>query len=223
MEANIHTEYTLGLALFDFIPVFLSVTGLFLAARWMQGGFSITKSAWVGALIASLGGLSKASWKLIVVVTGTNIEWMDNALFPLLGTGFALLFITLIMRLFDRDKWIWPIALAIILLFYVWSWTKLGSDDPGSWSLILLIMTAGFSTLFSLTLSGLSIARRKFLAAIAILISVGGAFYLAKLAQIPEQTLALQWKEEIINTFSQGLFLIGIISLSSTMFTRRKS
>ena len=191
-----------------------------IAARWMQGQFSLTKPAWVGAIVAGMGGLSKATWKLIVVTTGSNITVLNNALFPLLGAGFVLLTTSLICGLLKKNGLIWPVALAIIAAFYVWSWTKIGDPDPRAWTLVLLFMTAGFSTLFSLCLTGIGLARRKISAAVLIFASIAGSFYLAKLAQIPEQTLALQWKEELVNTASQGIFLIGILLLAQSVFRK---
>ena len=219
-EGHIHTEYTLGLALFDFIPVVLSAIAVCLLARWMQGGFALSKPAWIGALTVTAGGLSKAMWKLIVVTTKTDIQIMNNALFPLLGAGFVLLAVSFLMGLLKKERWIWPVGLLVIAAFYLWSYTKLGAENPKSWSFVLLGMTAGFSTLLSLGLSGLGLARKIILSALLIFGSIGGSFYLAKLARLPDQTLALQWKEELLNTATQGAFLIGVLLLTKAMFRK---
>ena len=188
----------------------------------MQGEFSISKPAWAGAIFAGLGGLSKATWKLIVVTNGADVKLLDNALFPLLGAGFTLLALSLILSLLNREKWIWPLALVIISGFYAWSWSKLGADHPRAWAFVLLGMTVGFSVLFSLSLTGVSLVRKKFVAGVLIFASIAGSFYLNYLARLPDQTLALQWKEEIVNTASQGILLIGILLLAETMFRNAK-
>ena len=192
---------------------------LFLA-RWMQGRFSLFKPAWVGALLVMAGGLSKASWKLIVVTTEANPQIMSKALFPLLGAGFVFLTVSLILGLLKRERWVWPVALSLAAAFYYWSYSKVGEPNPRAWMFVLLGMTSGFSTLLSLSLSGVSAVRMKFVSALLMLASIAGSFYLAKLARLPDQTLALQWKEEMINTGSQLSFLIGVLLLIQTVFNK---
>lgn len=208
------------MALFDFIPVFLSAVAVCFLARWMQGKFAFTKTTWIGALTVAAGGLSKASWKLIVVTTKNDIQILDNALFPLLGAGFVLLFLSFVFGVFKKERWVWPIALAVIAAFYIWSYTMLGASNPRAWMFVLLGMTVGFSTLLSLSLTGVCLARKKILAAFLIFGSIIGYFYLAKLARLPDQTLALQWQEELINTGSQGAFLLGALLLVQTIFRK---
>jgi len=189
----------------------------------MQGRFSLEKPAWIGALLLTAGGLSKATWKLIVVTTEANPQIMSTALFPLLGAGFVLLSVSLVLGLLKKDKLIWPFALIIIAAFYTWSYTKLGAQNPRAWMFVLLGMTSGFSTLLSLTLTGVSLRRRKFVVSILIFISIVGAFYLAKLARLPDQTLAVQWQAELVNTGSQALFLIGVYLLTRTIYFKGKT
>ena len=186
----------------------------------MQGKFSVAKSAWAGALLVAAGGLSKALWKLIVVTTDVDIWVMNNALFPLLGAGFTLLTVSFIFGKAGKEKWVWPVGILIIAMFYAWSYSKLEAPNPGLWMFVLLGLTSGFSTMFSLCLAGFSLVRQKFLPSILFVGGIAGSFYLTKLARIPEQTLALQWTAELINTAAQGAFLIGAVLLTKTLFTK---
>ena len=57
-------NYTLGLAFFDYIPVFLSGAGLFYLANWLVGEGADSRLTKLGAFFIFLGGFSKATWKL---------------------------------------------------------------------------------------------------------------------------------------------------------------
>ncbi len=73
-------EYTLSLALVDFLPVLFTAIGYFFLYRMVshineQQG----KIASIGAILIIAGGFFKAVWKLTMVATNsaTNIAWMD--------------------------------------------------------------------------------------------------------------------------------------------------
>ena len=80
-------------------------------------------------------------------------------------------------------------------------------------------------TIGNVTLSVLLIqqARRLglTLAAILFLANIVIVFILSGLARIPEQTIALQWGEQILNTFSQGAFLYAAWQLVQTTAARQ--
>jgi len=89
---NIVETYSVPLALQDFMPVALSATGLFFLAemiKHMAREARVANIALLGAWLVMLGGGIKAAWKLNVALTGNDIEWMDNALFVLMGPGFT--------------------------------------------------------------------------------------------------------------------------------------
>ena len=218
-----HHEYTLGLALFDLIPVALSVFALFTIAFWMQGRASLAKPAWVGAGMTAAGGVAKVVWKLIVVTTGVDLTILAQVLFPLLGGGFVLLAVSILLERWGREQAIWPVAGFLLLVGYGLSALFVFEGGGDRWTTVTLIMTVAGSSIFYLTLATIAAVRKQVAASALVLLSLGSAFYLAKLARLPDQTLEVQWTAEIVNASGQLAFLIGAILISRTALCARQS
>lgn len=83
-------SYSFGVALFDFLPVLVSAFGLALLARAVARRHrALAPVAWGAAILIPLGGLCKASWKLIVALQQLPIAWLENLLFVLMAPGFV--------------------------------------------------------------------------------------------------------------------------------------
>jgi len=78
-------------AIEDFVPVLLSAAGLWLISRWV-GSTDTRLGGWaiVGTALVALGGLSKATHKLLLTTANADVTLLDAALFPLLAAGFAV-------------------------------------------------------------------------------------------------------------------------------------
>ena len=237
-----YSDYTLGLALFDFLPVIFSAIGLCYLACWLGGKASLANNAgisldrkplwelpadnimkkaslanmaWLGALLVALGGLSKASWKLIVVTADIDIQILDNALFVFLGAGYSLLVVSLLSALLKTGQWSWFVAGVLVIGFWIVShYLSLSAVESRNWSRVLLFQTVVMNTILLLTLTGMALRNGLLVGALLLLLNLAAAFLLARLANIPEQTLSLQWTEELINAAAQGAFLIAIIMLT---------
>ena len=87
------TEYGLALALEDFVPVVLAGAGaIVLASAAGRRVPELRVPALVGGLLITAGGLSKATWKVLVASEPCrNVELLEQLLFPCLAFGFALL------------------------------------------------------------------------------------------------------------------------------------
>lgn len=82
-------SYSVGVALFDFVPVLVSGIGLGLLARAIAFRHqALAALAWGAALLVPFGGACKASWKLIVALQGQHIGWLENMLFIAMAPGF---------------------------------------------------------------------------------------------------------------------------------------
>jgi hypothetical protein len=210
--------YTLPLALEDFIPVILSALGLFIIARMVGRVHSqLGQMALLGGGLAALGGLLKASWKLIIATTGNDIVWMDNSLFVFLAPGFTLMAYALWqLRQENAGKkasWLPPIL--IILAFYTLSAIMAGRGGR-TWVFVLLGLTTLANTATLLLL--ISLARRQSytLAAGLFAFNLFIIFMLSGMARIDPQTIPLQWTEQIINTFSQAGFAYAAWTVART-------
>ena len=87
-------EYTLSLALVDFLPVFFAAFGFFYIVRLVS--FILPRQgriAFWGSTLVVLAGFIKAVWKLLMASSAgaINLAWMENAMFILMAPGYILL------------------------------------------------------------------------------------------------------------------------------------
>src|SRR5215204_1896427 len=88
------TEFTLPLAILDFVPVLFTGIGLMYVIRLIflvlpaQG-----RTAFLGGVMVVTGGSLRAVWKLLIVLSSGNlvVDWMGNSLFVLMAPGYVLL------------------------------------------------------------------------------------------------------------------------------------
>jgi hypothetical protein len=177
----------------------------------------IGRMAYLGFALVSIGGLLKATWKLLMATSDglTNIVWMDKGMFLWMAPGFLLLafavwYTSEIMMGRKRTKRIWlapglMLALVAVALFFT------GFPDPeiNTWRFILL----GVMTLSNIVLVLLLIMKARHFGmtgtALLFLLNIVLVFVLNGMARIPEQTISLQWTEQLLNTTAQGAFLLG--------------
>lgn len=147
-------NYSLSLALFDFFPVILSGLGWYWLSHWVAlKAPEYRRILIVGATLVVLGGLSKVSWKLIIALSGTAIEFLNNNLFLLMTPGFALI-VASIWRATPgavsrpaRDPLIYGgLALTLLIPIVI----ALSTDHPRGWFLALV----GLTTLFNCLIIG---------------------------------------------------------------------
>ena len=216
------TEYTIGLALEDFIPVIFSSIGLFFVSRLVgRVDGRLQQMATAGWLLVTTGGFLKASWKLTMALTGgqTDIVWMDKGMFMWMAVGFTLLATAL--WYFDENadpaKRIWLIPSIILgLTFAATLFTGFPNFEINTWRFILLgVMT--LANVFMVVLL-IQLARKKKLntAALLFLGSIVIVFILSGLARIPDQTIPLQWTEQLLNTAAQGAFAYAVWTVYKT-------
>lgn len=202
--------YTLSLALTDFLPVAFSAVGMFFVAR-MVAHLSRRhgRMALLGATLIVVGGFIKAVWKTIMAATnGTvNIVWMDDGLFVWMAPGFVLMAWAVLSAVQlargQKPKSVWVVPLVIIASMFATSiFMAFRSPDTPTWSRILLGSMV-LATVATSVLLVIFAVRQKmpFLAGLFIL-NLIGVFALNGMARMPDQTIALQWVEEVINAVS---------------------
>lgn len=222
MAGKLLEGYTIVLALQDFMPVMLSAAGLFALAIMIGRAHPVSgRMAVLGATFVTVGGLSKAAWKLIMAASNEQIDItvMDDALFWLMGPGFTLMAYALsyalrVMRgaALKRAN-VWLVPCGVVGLFVAVAAAFLFVPGSRTWNAVML----GMTTLGSFVLGGLAI--RAALKAVRPGIAALFAFnlvcilVLAGMARVPSQTVALQWFEQILNTFSNGAFLLASLRL----------
>ncbi len=214
-------DYTVSLALVDFIPVIFSGIGAYFIAQLISRVEEASgKMAYLAAGLLVLGGLTKAGWKLIIATTGNDIVWLDDLLFVFLGPGFTFmawaLWTTrqiLSRRIISSNIWRFP--LGVIAAFGLGAiMTRLLQPEARTWVFILLTLT----TLANLTVGILLIqqarSQKLYMVAALFLFNLIAVFVLSGMARIPDQSIALQWVEESINVLAQGAFAFAAWKLA---------
>lgn len=91
-------EVTVGLALYDYLPILIWSAGSYFLVDTLRAElkkvflFLLTLSL----LLVAIAGALKATWKLLISAAGSNILLLSDIQFPMMGTGFILLFISLL-------------------------------------------------------------------------------------------------------------------------------
>ena len=215
-------DYTVALALFDYLPIAFTTLGMYwLCQSQLFDLAAIRKLAIAGAVLVISGGLLKASWKLIVASSGTHIVWMNNSLFILMAPGFVLLSCALLLsHKKERHTYtvsLWAptlIATAILVIAYTLSVVEPAQKLWFFW--LLTVVTLGNTvTIFLLAKVGWN--RNDKVISLLYILSFAGTLTLSGLARIPDQTAALQWIEESINAAAQGLFFVASLRLNKRL------
>jgi len=225
------------MALQDFMPVALSGAGLLILARMVSRMDAASgKMAYLGAGLVTMGGLSKAAWKLIMALSNgqNDIVALNDALFWFLAPGF--IFFSFALWYGQRKTWgprrranIW--ILPVIVVALTWGaglYTGLQMHDPTRegrqiWFFILL----GMTTIMNFVAGGLAIwqARKQNLGWVAGLFALNllAIIMLQGLARVASQSVALQWIEQLTNTVAQGAFVWAAFKLAEVTVTRLSS
>ncbi len=227
MFAAQQIDYSLWIALEDFVPVALTAFGGWQLARWMgRLDPRLQVSGRVATGFLALGGFGKALWKLIRSFDGPDIKPFSGALFPLLATGFAIL----AWSMFQHDKGDrelgmmdttgrHPIVIpsiiagcALVLAFVLSAATN--------WSRAYVIPLLAMTTLGSLTVvilgSRAGKRRGRWAIAAGFILNFVGVLALTRLARLDRQTIALQWIEQAINSTATGLFAWSSLQLANS-------
>jgi hypothetical protein len=202
-------EISLPLAIQDYLPVALFAVGLFFVAKMISNrNQSAGNLAFLGGVLVTLGGLFKASWKLVQAVGGSDIPFLNNSLFTLMSAGFICLawaFWQSRQSLSSALK-IWFVPILLIALI----WSIAGYFGFFTESRIWFFILLGATTLANLALLFQLIHRafqnKLWLAVGLFLINLIVIFLLARSS---DQTVTLQWVKQIINTVSQLSFAVA--------------
>ena len=228
--------YSVPLALEDFLPVIFSALGLYLLAGMItQMNGACKNMAYLGFVLIALGGLSKASWKLIYALSEaqTNIAIMDNALFFFLSAGF--IFVAFALMYAQRNLagkgspdnvWLLPTVLVIITLIGAFMVNVTMNDPEREGRQIWFFVLLGVTTIFNFFTLGLAInqsrKQQQWLALGLFVVNLSAIIILQGLARAVEQTESLQWIEQITNTIAQLGFAYAVWLLSKSTATIRK-
>lgn len=191
--------YTVPMAIFDFIPNIAFLVGAFFLVKIavLVKGRSCSRMVMAGAFLVALGGILKATWKLLYAANIADIHFLGELQFILLSPGFFGLLIAVILlarnQANNRQLATFAIAPWKLPLLFVMTITSLGAYG---------------------ILTYISFRRRTPFAAIGFILAFIGVLLMGGLASQP-QTVSLQWIEQSINSVANIGFAIGCVLLYS--------
>jgi hypothetical protein len=99
-------EVTVSLALYDYLPNLIWIAGSYFLVNALKDEL---KKISLYILITSLtlvliAGTLKATWKLLIAAADANILILSDVQFPLMGTGFFFMFLSLLSLLLKKDE-----------------------------------------------------------------------------------------------------------------------
>jgi len=208
--------YTLSLALVDFLPVLFAAIGLYFITRMVahinprQGRVTA-----VGVLLTVAGGLSKASWKLVMALSQSqvNLTLLDDALFVLMAPGYTLIAWSVwqTSRSVRQQKtfhaWLPPVALIALTFAGAISLYVANPSSP-AWERILLSVMVLATIVTGVLLIIFAFRQNLTSAGWLLIINLIGVFVLSGMARM-EQTITLQWFEQSINAISWLVFWVA--------------
>ncbi|TCJ97127.1 hypothetical protein [Nocardia alba] len=201
-------DYPVSLAIEDFAPVLLTTIGVVLLRRTVPDRGAVL----VAAALIGCGGAAKATAKLLAATGHGDYPWLRGALFPLLTLGFGLLCLVLTRAAGPIPRWLLVLVPGLIVTCAAGA---VLAGDP----IVFLVSTTVFATLAGIRLIDTARRRGDTLAASLFGIQLLVFFILGSLASRPDQTVALQWAEQLSNTVAQAAFAYAAWRLGSSQAT----
>ncbi len=210
-------DYSLGLALFDSLPVLVSAFGLCLLASLLARALPRSRTLLlIGVALVVAGGLSKAAWKLIWVLAQVNIAVLDSLLFICMAPGMILLAWHTAAA---GSRWRSGAAamdpgrnslLLIVPLLAAAAYLAMSQPEGRAWFFLLLGSAALANIVMSILLIRLSWGWHQRLTAAVFLVSILLILSLSGLARISAGSATLQWFAEVLNLFATGSFALAV-------------
>lgn len=201
-------DVSLALAIQDYMPIILSAVGLFFLARLCgRADPRLGDLAFTGMIVITIGGLSKATWKVIAATMTQDVVLLERMLFGLMAPGFifvalAFLAATGVERARHPARVTSRMAVALLVLAFGFGLSQSGVMGI---EMFLLALTVIAST--TVYVRAIQVARARDLPAAAALFTFAllAALSLGAIGSL-DQTIALQWTEQLVNTAALAAF-----------------
>lgn len=219
--------YTVLMALQDYLPVLFSSIGLFFLAKMVS---RVDKTsgylAYLGWFMITAGGFNKATWKLWMALSNsqTDIRWLDDSLFLLMAPGFtAMAFAIFYMQRRQAGKA--PILGHSFILPGIVNGILVGAaiamaimkPESRTWFFILLGLTTFSNVALAVMVIRNGYRQGSMLIALLFAFNIFMVFMLTGMARMDDQSIALQWVQQLSNTFSNLAFAVAAYLLYQRM------
>lgn len=197
-------EFTVGMALMDFLPVLFFAIGAVIYQRDLynkmsKGAFALFAAGTIDVIFA---GSLKALYKLLYALGVCDFEVLSTMMFPLQSIGFMLTGIAVIAMLCHKQSENTTTVLSAAVAPAVWKGTFL----------FVGIMVAGIACMdFGFAKLAVRLGKKK--TVILIVISFVCCLCMGYLSSKSFDKAFMNWLAESINIVGQGSFLLAAISL----------
>ena len=186
-------EFTIGMALFDYIPVIFFALGAFVLLRdfYKRVNHLAYMILATGVAAVAIAGALKATWKLLYAAEICDIAIFNKMFFPTQSIGFLLAGLGMMLILFLKPT----------------NKAKLSAMEP-TLLIMILLMVSGLAFLDA----GLCIVSKKLKKPVAIvcfIVSFVCCLGMGYLSSKDFEKASMNWIAEGVNFCGQGLFLLG--------------
>lgn len=217
-------DYTVGLALYDYLPGIFTGLGLYFVAQIIRRyAPTYQYMAYVGATLVVAAGLMKATWKLIMATSGQDIPLLSQSLFPLMGPGFLLFAVALwaaIRGLRNKpvsSRLVLYTVLVIVIGVVLAISLTISTDNPRGWFPVFLMMASISNVAIATMLIREAWVRRRRLMGGLFFLNIAMVFALQPIAQMPDKSIAIHWFEQTLTTGGAGAFALASYWLLRTL------
>ncbi|MEM7797594.1 MAG: hypothetical protein AAF633_00265, partial [Chloroflexota bacterium] len=190
-----------------------------LALIIIRSGLPEARMAALGAGLVFFAGLTKAYWKLNVVLTGQDITWLANLLFPLMAPGFIILAVGMwganrqrFGRPVSHGLWLLPLVLIGLTFAAAGYQVAIAGVERGWFMPVMGLASLGNIGLTTI-LVAMAVRRQKWLMALLFVVNLGMVFALIPIAQIEPKTIGLHWFEQTLTTAGSAAFALASVWL----------
>lgn len=209
-------DYTIGLALYDFLPALFTGVALYCLAIMVSR--TAPESRWLaylgGGLVVTAGVL-KASWKLVVATSGQDVVLLSEAMFPLMGPGFALVAFAVWSSVRRANGRTTPrhlgkvalgvVAVACVLAFYS---TVIAGNERGYFPVFLMVASVA-NVVLSVLLIREALRHGRRGAALLFFVNIAMVFALQPIAAMAEPSIAMHWFEQTLTSGGAAAFALA--------------
>ena len=189
-------DFSVGMALFDYIPVIFFALGAVILLRDLynkmsKGAFALFAA---GVIDVTMAGFLKATWKLLYAGAKIDISALNAMFFPVQSIGFLLAGIGIIVMLSKKQKGTKTLSVVPVVSI--------------TFPYLVLVMVAGLGLMDA----GLCILAKKLKKPAVIVIFVLSfvcCLGMGYLSTKDFEKASMNWIAEGVNFCGQGLFLLG--------------
>ena len=194
---------TVGMALVDYIPVFLFLANAIILQRDLynkmsKGAFALLCS---GTIMVFTAGFFKATWKLLYGAGICDFYKLSAAMMPMQSTGFFLAAVSLIAMMTAKQENGKERLMAV------------AAPAVYSGTMIFVAFMCSGITAMGVVLSIVAAKMKKKGAVVLFILTIVGLLMMGYLSGKDFEKPIFNWIAEFVNTLSQLAFLAGMLIL----------